>query len=139
MTHGRTRCFPNQAARENPSSARENPIDQNREPRLKHSNDAGDTPKADHPFFWAGYLLVDTGPRPEKVPEQPAAAPMPNKLPQPANPAEPANKLPPPVEKKGDSHARSTDCRSAHAGRPDRSRRMVISWYYHADDYREAR
>jgi len=23
--------------------------------------------KASHPFFWAGYMLVDTGPRPEPV------------------------------------------------------------------------
>ena len=28
---------------------------------------SGDMPTADHPFFWAGYLLVDTGPRPENA------------------------------------------------------------------------
>jgi hypothetical protein len=54
--------------------AREAPLDLNREPRLKRS--AGDIglPTADHPFFWAGYLLVDTGTRPQKESE-PAAAP----------------------------------------------------------------
>jgi hypothetical protein len=79
--------------------ARENPIDQTHEPRLKHSNDAGDIPKADHPFFWAGYLLVDTSPRAEKAPpDQPAPAPAPkdSKLPPPTKPAEPTDKLPAP-------------------------------------------
>lgn len=52
--------------------AREAPLDMSREPRLKRSDETGDLPKADHPFFWAGYLLVDTGPRPEVVEEQPA-------------------------------------------------------------------
>ena len=42
--------------------ARENPIDLGHEPRLKRAEETGDMPKADHPFFWAGYLLVDTGP-----------------------------------------------------------------------------
>jgi hypothetical protein len=45
--------------------AREAPIDPAHEPRLKRSDETGDTPPADHPFFWAGYLLVDTGPRPD--------------------------------------------------------------------------
>jgi hypothetical protein len=83
--------------------ARENPIDQTHEPRLKVSKDAGDLPKADHPFFWAGYLLVDTSPRPEKAPaEQPAVPPKSSetKLPAPAKPAEPSDKLPPPIAPK---------------------------------------
>jgi hypothetical protein len=81
--------------------ARENPIDPNHEPRLKHSDETGDPPKADHPFFWAGYLLVDTGPRPEKV-EAPNNNVVNGKaLPQPAKPAEPANNLPPPLPPKG--------------------------------------
>lgn len=78
--------------------ARENPVEQTHEPRLKTSKDAGDTPKADHPFFWAGYLLVDTSPRPEKAtPDQPFAPPKSTeaKLPAPAKPAEPGDKLPP--------------------------------------------
>lgn len=41
------------------------------EPRLKLA--ANDTPpKADHPFFWAGYLLVDTGVLPKKTDDHPA-------------------------------------------------------------------
>lgn len=51
--------------------AREAPLDTSREPRLKRADDTGDLPKADHPFFWAGYLLVDTGPRPEVAVEVP--------------------------------------------------------------------
>lgn len=52
--------------------AREAPLDISREPRLRRSDETGDLPTADHPFFWAGYMLVDTGPRPEPV-NQPAA------------------------------------------------------------------
>jgi hypothetical protein len=50
--------------------AREAPLDAAREPRLKKSDEEGDMPTADHPFFWAGYLLVDTGPRPEVAAEE---------------------------------------------------------------------
>jgi hypothetical protein len=53
--------------------AREAPIDVSREPRLKRSDETGEMPTADHPFFWAGYLLVDTGPRPADAPELPKA------------------------------------------------------------------
>ena len=45
--------------------AREAPLDASREPRLKKSDETVELPTAEHPFFWAGYLLVDTGPRPE--------------------------------------------------------------------------
>jgi len=76
--------------------ARENPVDQKHEPRLKRSEDMDEPPKADHPFFWAGYLLVDTGPRPakaealEQAKGDAAKPPMPEKkLPVPAKPAEP--------------------------------------------------
>jgi hypothetical protein len=42
--------------------AREAPLDAAREPRLKKAEDAGgEMPTAAHPFFWAGYLLVDCG------------------------------------------------------------------------------
>ena len=44
--------------------ARESPLEASREPRLKRSDETGELPTADHPFFWAGYLLVDTSPRP---------------------------------------------------------------------------
>jgi len=53
--------------------AREAPLDITREPRLRRSDETGELPTADHPLFWAGYLLVDTGPRPE--PAKPSAAP----------------------------------------------------------------
>jgi hypothetical protein len=45
--------------------ARESPLEASREPRLKRSDETGELPTADHPFFWAGYLLVDTSPQPE--------------------------------------------------------------------------
>jgi hypothetical protein len=47
--------------------ARETPIDLHREPRLKRAEGELPTPPtASHPFFWAGYLLVDTGSRPDE-------------------------------------------------------------------------
>ena len=60
------------------------------EPRIKRAATA-DPPKATHPFFWAGYLLVDSGTRPEReepAPKQPAVklqAPQKRQL-QPAAP-----------------------------------------------------
>jgi hypothetical protein len=44
--------------------ARETPLDVSQEPRLKKLDDTGEPPPASHPFFWAGYLVVDTGTRP---------------------------------------------------------------------------
>jgi hypothetical protein len=41
-------------------------LDAQNEPRLKGLENTGEALTADHPFFWAGYLLVDTSPRPEK-------------------------------------------------------------------------
>jgi hypothetical protein len=80
--------------------AREAPLDATREPRLKRSDETGDLPTADHPFFWAGYILVDTGPRPEAPPSEPPhpAQPMPadavkgKDFPPPAQPGEPEAK-----------------------------------------------
>jgi CHAT domain-containing protein len=46
-------------------------LDPAAEPRLKPSS-AADGLKADHPFFWAGYLLIDTGAAPPKE-EEPKA------------------------------------------------------------------
>jgi len=40
------------------------------EPRIKHGL-TNETPKANHAFFWAGYMLVDSGAAPEKAEEQP--------------------------------------------------------------------
>jgi hypothetical protein len=46
--------------------ARGTPLDAENEPRLKGLQDTGELPTADHPFFWAGYLLVDTSPQPQE-------------------------------------------------------------------------
>ena len=54
--------------------ARETPLDAQNEPRLKGLEEADDVPTADHPFFWAGYLLVDTGPRPGQLTDKPDVA-----------------------------------------------------------------
>jgi hypothetical protein len=43
--------------------AREEQLDPQNEPRLKGLEASDELPMADHPFFWAGYLLVDTSPR----------------------------------------------------------------------------
>jgi hypothetical protein len=94
--------------------ARETPLDAIREPRLKRSDETGEMPTAAHPFFWAGYLLVDTSPRVGvEVDDQPDAA---------ANAAGDAKssekgqkedaKLPPPEpaasDPKGDDHPSSS-------------------------------
>ncbi len=82
--------------------ARENPVDQTYEPRLKHSDETTDAPTADHPFFWAGYLLVDTGPRapkPEGTEQPDASKPDAAKektLPKPAKTNESAEEPPAP-------------------------------------------
>ncbi len=46
------------------------------EPRIKRGA-ADETPKASHPFFWAGYMLVDCTPppKPEPKPEEPVLKP----------------------------------------------------------------
>jgi hypothetical protein len=57
--------------------AREAPLDPAGEPRLKKLDEAGEPPRAEHPFFWAGYLLLDTGTRPATEPEAVAEAAAP--------------------------------------------------------------
>jgi hypothetical protein len=53
------------------------------EPRIKRTP-ADDPPKANHPFFWAGYLLVDCGAAVEPKPAEPAIKPKaPQAAPQP--------------------------------------------------------
>ncbi|HEY2147418.1 MAG TPA: hypothetical protein VGH32_05745, partial [Pirellulales bacterium] len=44
------------------------PLDLDREPRIKRAP-GGDAPLARNPFFWSGYMLIDTGWTPGK-PEQ---------------------------------------------------------------------
>ncbi len=41
--------------------ARQLPLDPDQEPRVKRPNESTSLPKADHPFLWSGYLLIDTG------------------------------------------------------------------------------
>ncbi|MEX2316939.1 MAG: CHAT domain-containing protein [Pirellulales bacterium] len=74
--------------------AREGPLDIGREPRLKRSDDKAELPTADHPFFWAGYLLVDTGARPGEDVEQVMAAGASGSA---MNATPPAPPLPPPT------------------------------------------
>jgi hypothetical protein len=52
----------------------ETPLDAAQEPRLKRLEDGAEPPGADHPFFWAGYLLVDTGTRGAANPHEEVAA-----------------------------------------------------------------
>ena len=42
------------------------------EPRIRRTV-AGNIPKANHPFFWAGYLLIDPGTQPHRPDEAPDA------------------------------------------------------------------
>ena len=39
----------------------ESPLDLEREPRVKNSSAEGSEPKGNHPFFWAGYIVVNSG------------------------------------------------------------------------------
>ena len=58
----------------------ENPLDLGAEPRIKRTGGDLESPPARHPFFWAGYMLVDPG-----VPLKPVA----NDLPPAEKPAGP--------------------------------------------------
>jgi hypothetical protein len=42
------------------------------EPRVKRTTE-GDVPRANHPFFWSGYLLIDSGSVPAKAAPAPGA------------------------------------------------------------------
>ncbi len=50
------------------------------EPRIKRGT-ADDPPKANHPFFWAGYMLVDCGTAAEAKPDEPVLKIKPPKPP----------------------------------------------------------
>ena len=109
--------------------ARENPLDQTHEPRLKRSEETGELPNADHPFFWAGYLVVDTGPRAEKPENLEAPKKEPandKKLPPPEKPGEAGDNLPAP--KKGKEPAADKNPNDAAAegvAQPGRSLTMT--------------
>jgi hypothetical protein len=91
--------------------AREAPLEAAQEPRIKGLDEAsGDVLTADHPFFWAGYLLIDTSPTPQvqengeqpadDVPDNPDA----KKKKQPADGdvlPPPAEDMPPPADQTG--------------------------------------
>jgi hypothetical protein len=78
---------------------RETPIDPQREPRLKRADgEQTKPPTAEHPFFWGGYLLVDTGTKPDAedaLPMPPENVPA-GTLIQ-GSPAMPAATVPPPL------------------------------------------
>ncbi|HEY2839980.1 MAG TPA: CHAT domain-containing protein [Pirellulales bacterium] len=84
----------------------ETQLDPSSEPRLKLTA-RDEAPKADHPFFWAGYMLVDTGALPQELADQqkknpaeaaappvaavkpPAGAPAQDPAPKAVNPVKP--------------------------------------------------
>jgi hypothetical protein len=72
------------------------PLEVEHEPRIKKGSPAPEALKASHPFFWAGYMLVDTGRRDE-------SAEPPRDLAQPANP--PVAVAPPPPPDAGQETA----------------------------------
>ena len=82
----------------------ERDIDVDREPRVK-PGDLEASIKADHPFFWSGYLLADTGGRPtDEMAAKPAAKkPVPTDKPAepPSKPADPDGKPAEPDAKMG--------------------------------------
>jgi len=92
----------------------ETPLDATQEPRLKRLAEGVEPPGADHPFFWAGYLLVDTGTRvgqesneaaqadKKPVKERPATVKPPAKHPPPVAPQD-GFELKKPAEKPADS------------------------------------
>jgi hypothetical protein len=79
--------------------AREAPLDAENEPRLRGIEQEGELATANHPFFWAGYLLVDTAPPTVKAEDQEEKA-------KPASEA-PAEKketpVPPPAPRQADA------------------------------------
>jgi hypothetical protein len=77
----------------------ENPLDSDGEPRVRKAADKGETPTAEHPFFWAAYLLADSGRLTEsQEPPPPPMVNMPKKDPVPAQgDVKPAMKGAPPV------------------------------------------
>jgi hypothetical protein len=74
--------------------ARETPLDAAQEPRLKKLDETAEPPEASHPFFWAGYLLIDTGTHvavEPSLPQAPTIAGAKNAKPSDAQLAKPVN------------------------------------------------
>jgi hypothetical protein len=79
--------------------ARESTLDPALEPRLKRAEKLEEAPTANHPFFWAGYLLVDTGYDPAGVEDEKVDQEQPPTLKLRAVPPKPAGaKDGPPAE-----------------------------------------
>jgi hypothetical protein len=76
---------------------RELPLDASQEPRLKKLDDTAEAPKASHPFFWAGYMLLDTGTNPAPASENVADAKTPVTEKPAEKPAAATNKTSPTV------------------------------------------
>jgi hypothetical protein len=98
--------------------AREAPLDGESEPRLRGLVQEGDLATANHPFFWAGYLLVDTGPptveADEEAEAEPASeAPTGTKAAPVPPPVPPQGNTAPPVE---DSTSRGSTQNAAPSG-----------------------
>jgi hypothetical protein len=75
--------------------ARELPLDASQEPRLKKLDDTTEATKASHPFFWAGYMLLDTGTHPaHEGSANPAGGTAEGKSPAAEKPAGPAKSSP---------------------------------------------
>jgi hypothetical protein len=53
--------------------ARAMQLDPGQEPRFRQADEAADLPTADHPFFWSGFILFDTGRDPRAKDEEPVA------------------------------------------------------------------
>ncbi|TWT32232.1 CHAT domain protein [Posidoniimonas corsicana] len=66
-----TQSTPVEAWRRSVTLAREALLDPYQEPRLKLRDAGGEPPSANHPFFWSGYLLLDTGYEPPEEAEAP--------------------------------------------------------------------
>ncbi|WP_425396091.1 CHAT domain-containing protein [Aeoliella sp.] len=64
-----------QAWRRSVALARRSDLDSAQEPRLRRSEDGTQPLVADHPFFWSGYVLVDTGYDPAPAEEAAPKAP----------------------------------------------------------------
>jgi tetratricopeptide (TPR) repeat protein len=79
-----TKLEPAEAWKKSLTNVRQATLDAAREPRLRRMP-VGETLKAEHPFFWAGYLLVDPGRVGAYT--QPAAAPGAKPKPPAAQPA----------------------------------------------------
>jgi hypothetical protein len=102
--------------------AADTPIEPEHEPRMK-KNSAGEAPKAGHPFFWAGYMLVDSGQVPK---DQDGALTVPGLgAPKKGIPAQPANpplgRNPPAPDPQPAAIDRPNDGNGAEVNPPDAS------------------